>query len=286
MIDNKNDLREWYQSDEFFAESWRADVKKERKNRAPLEIQSTYRKLGLYEASLGTSDLCFDQYEQARLHFAEAGAFMAAYLHVLMKDHREGRPRGDWGPYLRRAENGLQFATLSSNTNLETRLVELVRHYQEDDANKPHFQYWRHRTHTLAAIVDEDLDQARTHLDEATTLADHDAVDECDDRPLRRLYEGLIDGNEVLITAAATDLAAIREDLFEPPPSKCLDLISLPAVAGLALARRRGLDVCVDSDAVPPVVCEHDWSHREHELSDLARKTLADIDDHELPNSD
>lgn len=121
------------------------------------------------------------------------------------------------------------------------------------------------------------------HAAAYASLAENSAADERDGQPVRTLYDGLIQGDEQTVETAAMSLAAIREAQFEPPPARCLDLISRPAVAGLSLARRRGLAVEVDSDAIPPIVCQHDWTHRDHELSELAQKTLDDIGAHDLP---
>lgn len=273
----EEELQERYDKDDYALRFHRKDSQSQLRRKDPLDLVSKHKTIWHKESAKGATGLCLGRYDEPRECFAEATAFKTAYLYVVETAHREGkRLGGDWNAYLQNAEELLETAILGGDPTLETRAVEQARQYTDEDTTKPHFQYWHNRVRTLAALIDGDEDRAIERLEAAD--AHLDVADFATAEPALELYRGLAGEDEDAIEDAAADLAAIAEREFEPPAAHGRQLVSFHAVAGLALARRRGLDVTVESDAIPDVVCRQDWAHREHELSKLARKTLEAVD--------
>ncbi|GAA0668473.1 hypothetical protein ACFQDG_14795 [Natronoarchaeum mannanilyticum] len=273
----EQELQDRYDKDNYALRFHRDDLESQLRRKDALDLVSKHKTVWHRESAKGATELHLGRYERSRECFAEGTAFKTAYLHIVETAHRRGeRLGGDWNAYLQNAEETLETAILGSDPVLEARVVEQARQYTDEDATKPHFEYWHNRVHALAALVDGTDDRALERLDAA---AEHlEVVGFATAEPALDLYRGLAVADEAAIEDAAADLAAIAEREFEPTVAHGGQLVSFHAIAGLALARRRGLDVAVESNAIPEEVCRHDWAHREHDLSELARTTLAAVD--------
>lgn len=263
------------------------------KNKPPLERRGTMKNVGGDMFTVGAYALVLDRYDEARHAFTDSAAFKTVCSYIVRMAYREGVDTGGhWQVYLRDAEAALETAILGSDPDVEQRAIGQIRgHTDEDTEGKSYFKYSHHRARALAALVDENSSKARSHVEEARTHID--AVDFTTAEPQLALLDGLADRDTAAIEAAAESLADVHLDGFEPPPANGSQLLSRHAVAGLALARRWGLDVSVDHDAIPSAVCRYDWHHRKHDWeehgidwehceenpSELAKQALAAVDD-------
>lgn len=273
----EEELQERYDRDDYALRFHRKDLESQLRRKDPLDLVSKHKTIWHKESAKGATGLCIGRYEEPRERFAEATAFKTAYLYVVENAHRDGkRLGGDWNAYLQNAEETLETAILSGDPDIETRAVEQARQYTDEDATKPHFQYWHNRVRALAALISGDADRSIERLEAAKEHLD--VADFATAEPALELYRGLASEDEDAVEDAAAELASITEREFEPPAAHGRQLVSFHAVAGLALARRRGLDVTVENDAIPEVVCRHDWAHRKHEFSELAVQTLEAVD--------
>jgi hypothetical protein len=250
----------------------------------PEEYSGSWRGMAKSLFTLGAARLALGEYEAARAAFGESVPLFTAGLLVTRMYRRQNRklePPRWFRKYYLEADYALHAALLSGDDRARRWILGELANHRDSDPVTTEEKALGARLMALAALLDGDHEATREWIERAR----RQNWDSYNQSLTLRLYEALLEDETAEIQSAIETIAADHVESVDRVNTG-VDILSHHALGGLALARRQGLDVTVDSPAIPPVANRHDWGPTTHDLPDDFLEFATALQDYEFEEAD
>lgn len=217
------------------------EIPRDRVHLVQNSLGGDYRDLGIIASLLSEEAKAREQFAEATDHYL-SGVRTA-------RERQDEISKGDWESEPSILLDALYSGILSSDDELLTEVArETLAMDSEYVTEFPETVYKYHAAKALASVV-FDAEETQTHLDSL-----RDALDGL--RPelaqffgaIATVAEGIVGTHGDTVAEGVQELLDHHSSTFEGKPTRTGQAVSVPATALVSLARRKGIDVTVESE--------------------------------------